>query len=169
MTDPFKGFAHAVAVHRRENYLPTPMPSARDRRIGEFVGRVRTEADYRAAAGALSGSRETVLCAFAERMATLAVREGAAERIIAGLRATMLSAAREDLRDAVIALALLGYSTNALGLSVDREFARPASDAGSFGQFVWDFLRRPRSDQSIQAMGYSAVHDENEFRFRCDW
>lgn len=85
-----------------EGYGNWPLPCARDKEVAAFV-RVLTQAD----AERPHARYVPVLVAFAERMATLARREGSPERLRIGLAAAGLASCTGDQHEPMLVLPLL--------------------------------------------------------------
>ncbi|WP_422771993.1 hypothetical protein ACN28C_02475 [Plantactinospora sp. WMMC1484] len=165
------GEKEAVEVLRcwpREGYARRPLPSARDRSIGELVETLRNEDDVARVARAVA-TTETVLGSYAERAAALAVRTDDPRHVRAGLRAAALMAANADPRDVVIALALLWRSAEILLLDPHAEFTAVGRALGDYGRPLHAFVRRDPRARLLSAMNYVEVGEGTDFRYECRW
>lgn len=161
--------AEVLRLRRRENYLDTPLPSARDSQITELAETLRDEESITRAARSVAAAGETVLSPYAQRAAGLAVRQRAPRFLRAGLRATALMAAGGDPRDVAIVLSLLWRSAELLGLDPATEFTAVGRSVGRHGEALHAFARRDPQDRTIQAMGYAEAGEGADFRYECRW
>lgn len=157
-----------LSPDRNLGYLPKPIPTERDREIGELL--LSAVASQRVARlrHCLNEGSEAVLRAFAERMASTSVRSNDPAQLRLGLIALLLSWGRADSRDALTVLPL--FHDAILRLSLDSsEFIE------SVRQVVGDRLAEPfvdflkRSDKSLASMGYSEGADKDGFRYVRNW
>ncbi len=186
-----RGAPAALDPSANAGYLHWPLPGPRDDEIRDLVaalvgagpggagpggavaggsGTAGGVAAGSPAAG-LSGEHATVLSAFAERMATLAVRQGATEPLTPGLHAAAVAlAAADDRRDVLPVLALLYRAAELTGADPRAAFAGAARDLPpAIADPVLGFAARSHEDRSLDAMGYVERHDPTGFRFDRAW
>lgn len=110
------------------------------------------------------------LTCFAERMATLGVREQSRQRLLEGLVALVIEGYKEDFRDNIINVAPL-YDA-ALKINVDpqalfNEAAAYLSNAPA--QDIIEFPQREPYERSLAAMGYKESSDADGFKYERTW
>ena len=170
MTEQDAGFAEALRPRRREPYIEAPIPSPRDRVIARLIDSLSDEVAVDSAATELPPGHATVLGAYAQRMAALAVRERSPAFLWSGLRAVALATAhQEDRRDLIIVLALLWRSAEHLQLEPAAEFTAAARSFGRYGEEIAGFARREPQDRTLEAMRYAEVGEGQEFRYEHRW
>lgn len=160
-----------VAPESNRGYGASPLPSERDGEIAALVAYLVEELRPDTPNLALEACHAPVLLAFAERMATLAIRRHSADHLRDGLRAVALAGSvASDPREVLLILPLLWRSAQILGLDPSAEFgAIGRSLAGPGGEQLIAFLSRSEEDRGIQAMGYSEAIEEDGFRYRRTW
>lgn len=154
-----------------EGYGSARLPCVRDGEIASIVRRIEGPEDFGEAKQTLGHGHGSVLSAFAERMASLAVREKSREALRDGLSAEQLAlAVVGDYRDSLPALSLLFRASELIGADPAMEFAAVAAVAGSpDDQPLLDFAGRDQEDRSLESMGYIEQDDEDGFRFERTW
>lgn len=118
----------------------------------------------------ISEDQRFTLLAFAERMATSAVRHKDPNLIHLGLLALGLDGWKSDWRDNATILCL--HYDAALRLSIDPE--QVFRNAGCLlsdkvNRSFSEFLARTDEDKALDAMGYATGRDEGGFRYKRDW
>jgi hypothetical protein len=113
-----------------QSYGTWPLPCERDQQIRRLVDRLSDPQNSTSLAAGLSANTALTLYTFAERMASLAVRERSQQHILRGLIAASWAAARTtDVREVLLILPLLWRSMELLG--IDRGSNLPRSTTGS--------------------------------------
>ena len=170
--------AHIDEVLRRlgsdytHGYGPAPIPSIIDSEVSELVALL---------VAANGPERHDVLCrmaevhgfvlvAFAERMASYAVRRQEPGLIARSLSALAIAVDLLYVKEALPVVSLLYRSIQKLGLDPRDVFA----DNGGYGnavldRFLGDFLRRSDEDRTVEAMGYVEGSDPDGFRYKRTW
>lgn len=146
-------------------YGSKPLPDALDFAVVSDLSAVRlTGAD--GPMTSRSRAADSVLEAFAERAASLAVRTRQSEWIKNGVVALCATSTSSDRREAAIVLCLLHDAAKRLGLSPGGMFSE-----GLFlkRDLIESFLRRDEKDQSITSMGYVTGADNDGFRYVRTW
>jgi predicted metal-dependent TIM-barrel fold hydrolase len=112
-----------------------------------------------------------VFLAFAERIASLAVRRQSSKDIHRGLIAVGIAAElTTDIREVILILPLLWRSASVIGLDPSHEFDSVAEELNGEGSaLLKSFTRRTAENQSIQVMGYIESEDDQGFRYRRTW
>jgi hypothetical protein len=146
------------------DYTAKPLPSTTDNRVrafvaSEFAAGKRTE---------LTREAEWSLIIFANRMASLAVREHSEIHIKDGLSALSLVGRHVDLRDAIIFLSVFYDAALRIGADADAIFRSFAGTEGPMIRYITAFPDRKTADKAIAAMGFSAI-EEPEFTYRKNW
>ncbi len=153
-----------------EGYGTDRLPNRRDLEIAGLITRVHGVSEFRAVSHELSKDHATVLSAFAERMASLAVRERSASFLWDCLRAEQLALRiAGDSRDTLPVLSLAYRAAQLLGLDPEVEFAEAAYGPESPVEFT-TFCSRDADDRSLSSMGYIEDDDPDlGFRFSRVW
>ncbi len=109
-----------------------------------------------------------ILGLFAERMASLAVRESNSTHITLGLIALIIYLHTADTRDAILVLSLL-YDA-AIRIKVDPcEIFKKVELIVGDSDFLNDFLNRNEESKSIEVMGYIESTNEDGFVYKRTW
>jgi len=107
---------------------------------------------------------------FAERMATVGVREKSRQRLLEGLAALIIEDYRVDWRDNLTRLAPLYDAATKIGVSPDELFIEAASLAdNSVARAITEFTKRKPEDKSLEAFEYEEVNEPNGFRYKSKW
>lgn len=154
-----------------EGYGSSRLPCVRDEEIAAFVGQIDGPGPFAQAKDVLGQVHGVVLSAFAERMASLAVRTGSRQSLRDGLSAAQLAlAVAGDSRDSLPALTLLFRASEIMDMDPVVEFSVTAAVAAPpDDQPLLDFLTRDDEDRSVAAMGYIEARDDDGFRFERTW
>ncbi|HVW24903.1 MAG TPA: hypothetical protein VHC69_06005 [Polyangiaceae bacterium] len=111
-----------------------------------------------------------ILLVFAERMASLSMREVSTGPLFRGLVAAIADGWVLDVRENVSALSLLHDACVRLGRNPDEEFDRVRAYASAkVAEGLTRFLARKPEDKAIKAMGYRAGADADGFRYERTW
>ncbi len=165
-----KLFSAATWLRGDQNigYAALPLPSSRDSQIAELIRRwLEMDGGERQRSAALvEPQHHPTLLTFAERMASLAVRNRDPDLVKLGLIAAGLDEAAGEKRDSVAVLGLLFRASQKTEMNVSSRFIRvarllPPKAARS----LLIFSRRPPHERAIEAMGYSEGMDKGGFRF----
>jgi hypothetical protein len=111
-----------------------------------------------------------VFLAFAERMASLAIRLRSQEPLTMAMMAMFLQIGTGDVREDIVVLTVIHAAAQKLGIdprSVFLESARRFGFDDTFG--LEAFLKRSDEDKSLASMGYVEGTDEDGFRFVRTW
>ena len=149
-------------------YLPNPIPVARDRQISDFLWHCMRNETLAKLHRSIQDGHAMVLRAFAERMASAAIRNSSSRELHLGLVALLLTLREGDVRDGLTILPLFYDAMVKLRLdpSAFSESVRQAVGDRMVMPFV-EFLRRP--DKNLDAMGYREGVDSDGFRYVRDW
>ncbi len=161
----------ALDPRNGKGYGRREIPCPKDGDIQAFVRSIRNAEDFASALPLQPSGSWRVLNAFAERIASLAVRRQDVRDLRDGLMAIQLALSlTDDPRETLPALSLLFRAYEMIGKDPAAEFrasaelARPAS-----GNAIMEFLDRSAEDRSIEAMGYGEGDDGAGFRFKRNW
>lgn len=149
-------------------YLPKPIPQPRDHEIEDILAQHMACGSFARLCHSISRGNARVLHAFAERMATAAIRNNSPGQLNFGLIALLLGQAASDSRDGLTVFPLFLDAMTKLRLD-------PHEIAESVRQAIGDRLTAPlvefmkRSDKSLQSMGYSEGADDDGFRYIRNW
>ncbi len=105
---------------------------------------------------------------FAERMATLAVREKKIEWVKLGVFGLCRFSLDKDYREAVSILSLLYDAIVRIGDTPKIIFKEVELNT-SGTMFIESFLNRSEADKTINAMGYETIGNGNDFLYRRTW
>jgi hypothetical protein len=126
--------------------------------------------DRLAAAEGICEDQRFKLLAYAERMASLAVRERNQEYIILGLAALGADGWRGDWRDNAAIISLHYDAARKLGLPPQPVFETAAALLSAKPALALrSFLNRLPQDKTLEAMGYIAGADGGRFRYERTW
>lgn len=111
-----------------------------------------------------------VFLAFAERMASLAIRAKSQEPLIVAMMAMFLQIGVGDVREDIVILILIYAAAHKLGLDPRSVFMEAARQFGlNDTSGLEAFLKRSNEDKSLDSMGYVEGSDEDGFRFVRTW
>jgi hypothetical protein len=162
----------SLASDRTDGYGRRPIPDAVDAEIRGLV-RYLSDADPVTRDALLSMMTERhgfVLLAFAERMASLAVRSWNPEFVREGLEALAFGTRLVYFKEAVSILSLLYRSLTKLGVNATAFFAGAVGLGDElFDSLVRAFPSRDEQDRAIEAMGYTEGLDQDGFRYARAW
>ena len=169
--DRIAELAGRLGGRRFDHYGPAPLPDPRDEAPRRFVDALGDESQVRSAVPHLDADRAGTLAAFAERMASLAVRRQDRRALQAGLIAAALALPHNDPRDTLPALSLLYRAAEMIvGADPVTEFETAARRVGDpLAGPLRGFLSRNAEDRSIAAMAYTEGDDRDGFRFVRTW
>jgi hypothetical protein len=166
-------FDPASATQQRFTGLgPAPIPDPRDGEIETFVRGLVAGGPAAVTATTQSSTPQArqVLCAYAERMASTAVRDGGAAPLELGLVALVAGGLADGERDALMVMAPIDDAASRVGIDTADLFERVAKVVGHPGTvslMVW--LTRKPEDRALASMGYVVSSDDGGFRYRLDW
>jgi hypothetical protein len=155
--------------HRYTGYAAATFPDSRDEQVDQYVKGVMAGGP-RAVGEALAAVSDTgrrVLCAYAERSASLAVRERSIDRLVSALVATVIGGLDRDDREAMMPMALVDDACTRIGQDPTGFFSMAAHVVGRPGRAnLMRWLSRSPEDRTPAAMGFEPSHDESGFRYR---
>ncbi len=151
-------------------YYQQAIPSKVDEGINNMLASLSTSdpAELELIADDVAGDEARVLGLFAERMASLAVRENSIEPVKQGLLALLLYARTEDPRDVLLVLSLLHDAVIKTSGTPKKVFDEASLIFGGAG-LLDDFLNRSDEDKSIDAMGYEESKNDEGFLYVRTW
>jgi hypothetical protein len=151
-------------------YYKQPIPSEIDKKITEVLASLGScdEKQFNAIVDRVVGDNSRVLGLYAERMASLAVREKNPERVKQGLLGLLIYSRTEDPRDVLLVLTLLHDAVVKLGKNPKEVFGEMSAVVGSTS-LLNDFLTRDEEDKSIDAMGYEESTCDEGFLYKRTW
>jgi len=111
-----------------------------------------------------------VFLAFAERMASLAIRLRSQEPLMIAMMAMFLQIGTGDVREDILRLTLIHAAAQKLGIDPRCVFLESARQFGLDDTSGLEaFLKRSDEDKSLDSMGYVEGADEDGFRFVRTW
>jgi len=151
-------------------YYKHPIPSEIDEKLNEIIAGFEKYESYQLdlIADEVTGDNARVLGLFAERMASLAVREKNIDRVKQGLLGLLIYSHTVDHRDVLLVLSLLYDAIIKTGYNPKDIFEEMGSIIGR-SDILKDFLSRNEEDKSIGAMGYEESNNEEGFLYRRTW
>lgn len=151
-------------------YLPQLIPSTRDREISSLLSGVIEGRLVARFARMLQTGHAEVLRAFAERMASAAVRKGDTAILRIGFVALLVSWPVSDSREALTIFPLFYDAMRRLDVDVSSflESIRESLGEQLVSPFV-GFLRRSTPNKSLESMGYAEGTDRDGFRYVRNW
>jgi hypothetical protein len=156
-----------------QGYADVALPSARDGQVAAYVERLMAGGSGKIdhAASTLGPAYTATFLVYAERMATLAVREGSTHHALLGLLAIALTwRACTDVRPAIPVIGLLYDAARRAGGDPMRVFAEAATHCPvDVAPVLRDFLTRADLEDIADEMGFSAGRDRDGFRYWRTW
>lgn len=151
-------------------YYKQPLPSEIDEKISKIITDLITlgQGQLVSILDEVSIDNTRVLGLYAERMASLAVRENSVEPIKNGLVALLIYARTEDPRDVLLVLSLLHDAAIKTAGKSRKVFEAVGSMFGG-SELVRGFLNRSDEDKSIDAMGYEESKNNDGFLYVRTW
>lgn len=151
-------------------YYQQPISCELDDEIGDILVELSTynQKDIELITDNVSSDDGRVLGLFAERMASLAVRQNSLEPIRRGLFALLIYSRTEDPRDVLLVLSLLHDAIIKVGDIPKTIFNETGALFGG-SAFLSDFLDRSEEDKSIDSMGYEESKNEEGFLYVRTW
>lgn len=149
---------------QNEGYGGRKLPCTRDEEIAHVVEALSRG---RATDEDLGPPHAHVLGVFAERMATLARRQGSPSDLKLGLEALALAERLGDSREALLVMPLLWKTAEVLALNPTSEFVQVAERHGV--KELRAFVERRPEDRSVESMGYVETYDESGFIYDRTW
>lgn len=119
-----------------------------------------------AALASVSEKARQALAAYAERSASLAVRDNDSERLLRALVALVIGGLDQNSLDALMRMPVIEDAARRLGVEPANLFEDAADivgHPGSVNLMLW-LARRPE-DRTLESMGFEAGEDESGFRY----
>jgi hypothetical protein len=157
---------------RFKAYGPAPIPDPRDDEVQQFVDSLIAGGPQRfgEAKTMLGVHGKRVLGAYAERMASAAVRTKDAALLQRALVALMLAGLDEDERDGVMTMAPIEDSARRLNVDLDDLFERVTRTVGHQGAVsLVSWLSRKPENRTLESMRFVVGEDSDGFRYKLDW
>lgn len=157
---------------RFHGYGPAPLPNHLDDEVDAFVTRAITGAprSMDELLPRLSEEGRRVLAAYAERMASLAVRAHDRAVLVKALVALILGGLDENRRESLMVMAPIEDAADRSGTDLTGLFAevsRIVGHPGTANLAMW--LSRQEEDRSLKSMGFVATEEADGFRYQLDW
>jgi hypothetical protein len=152
-------------------YGPAPIPDERDGLVGAFVSQV-VAGDPAALAKLGAGPSvrgQQVLLAYAERMASLAVRRHDQGILVLAVDALLIGGLDDGDREALMVLPLIEDSARRLDAALEEVFRSAGPLAGRRGAVLLkEWLGRAPEDRTLECMGFREGADADGFRYVFD-
>lgn len=151
-------------------YYKQPIPSEIDEKISLVVADLMSldNEQLESIIANVSGDNARVLGLYAERMASLAVRNNGVEPLKKGLFALLIYARTEDPKEVLLVLSLLHDAAIKIAGTAQNIFDEVGSMIGA-ADLLNGFLNRSDEDKSIDAMGYEESQNEDGFLYVRTW
>ena len=169
--NPIDEVITAIIDDIRKGYPEPFLPCDRDERISTLVKLFinGTNLDRRHIWQSVDWHLSGAVTGFAERMASLAVREKSRERIVEGLVALIIEDYFCDWRDNLRRVAPLYDAAKKIGLDPNALFLEVAGQfKSSVAVSLRQFTERSPQDQSLEAFAYSESADADGFIYKND-
>jgi hypothetical protein len=153
-------------------YGPRPIPDPIDDLVSDLLTFYSRCSDDEASemTGRLKQHHAFVLTGFAERMASVAVRDRNETVLEKGINALAIASELTSVKDSLLLLPLFADACCRLELDCQGLFDKLAEKGSpTFRRELQGFLSRSERDRSLAAMGYEASKDEDGFRYRRTW
>ena len=157
-----------MAQGQDQDYYNQPIPSELDGKVGRVVRMfLDSSPTERGIFFRLTNEGVSYLfIIFAERMASLGVRERSRQRLLEGLLALVIEDYRADYRDSLIVLAALSDAATKISVTPEELFAEAASYSNnSVVSNITEFHKWDPADWSLKAVGYKEVNGPDGFRY----
>jgi hypothetical protein len=151
-------------------YYSHPIPSEMDENLSEVIGGYLSldNETFESIVSGIEGDNARVLGLYAERMASLAVRQHSAAPIRNGLIALIIYSRTQDSRDVMLILSLLHDASIKVAGDANEIF-HEISSLVCGEKLLNNFLARSDEDKSIKAMGYEESCNEDGFLYMRTW
>jgi hypothetical protein len=150
-------------------WVPAPIPDARDDDVDAFVSElcVAGPSAVNAAIDHASQQGRDVLGAFAERMASAAVRLHDRELLVRCLVALVVGGLTQDDREALMVMSVIEDAARQIDAEVTSLFSDAARIVGDPGTtYLLRWQSRAPEDRTIEAMHFVRAQDDDGFRYR---
>lgn len=157
---------------RFKAYGPAPIPDPRDEEVEPFVDALIAGGPKRVAEvkSLLTIHGKRVLGAYAERMASAAVRTHDPALLNRALVALVVAGLDENDRDCLMTMAPIEDSARRLGVDLEELFERVSKTVGHQGMVsLVSWLSRKPENRTLASMRFVAGEDSGGFRYRLDW
>ncbi|MEP6695554.1 MAG: hypothetical protein ABJA34_01610 [Pseudonocardiales bacterium] len=153
---------------RYAGYGQAPFPDPRDAEINFYVAGVRAAGaeEVQAALAEVSPRGRQVLLAYAERSASIAVRNTVPDRLIRALIALVIGGLTQNALEALMRTALVEDAARRLGAEPAELFGETADLVGEMGAFALKlWLGRRPEDRTPEVMGFRVAGEALTFRY----
>ncbi|PZS29768.1 MAG: hypothetical protein DLM59_12275 [Pseudonocardiales bacterium] len=153
---------------RYAGYGLAPFPDPRDAEINFYLAGVRAVGaeEVQAAITEVSVRGRQVLLAYAERSASIAVRNNVPDRLIRALIALVIGGLTQNALEALMRTALVEDAARRLRAEPADVFAAAADLVGEMGAFALKlWLGRRPEDRTPEVMGFTVTGDGLTFRY----
>jgi hypothetical protein len=157
------------AQPRFAGYGPSQLPNSRDELVDHFIDQA-ARGGPAFVAESIAGASEVgrrVLRAYAERMASLAVRRRDADLLVRSVVAVVIGGLDQNALEALMVMPLIENSARLLEVDLAGVFEKAAAvvgHPGSVNLMVW--LTRAPQDRTLAAMGFAEGSDGGGFRYK---
>ena len=156
---------------RFNGYGPSELPSERDDEVGEFVSGLVSGAPSAVAdvLPRLTDKARQVLCAYAERMASLAVRHRDRATLLNAVVALVVGGLDENRLESLMIMAPIEDSAARVGVELPQlleDASKIVGHPATVNLMLW--LTRKDEDRSLASMGFVVTEDADGFRYKLD-
>jgi len=159
-----------LGSERTNGYGPSSIPSPIDNEVTALLMQLAIVSERKFVESQMVERHGLVLLAYAERMASYAVRTNQEEHIVKALLALSVAGKLVYYKESLPVVSLLYRSIQKLGLDPSKLFEKIPSDGDDeFACYLKTFPSRSQEDRSIEAMGFVEGHDSDGFRYIRTW
>ncbi len=162
---------HFLLNHALESsYFKQPLNSEIDQKLKKEISALRliTKKELDLLFKKISCNESRILGLFAERMASIAVRNHDITLVKYGLYALLIYSQTEDPRDVILVLSLLYDAADKISEHAKETFESVISETKE-EKLLRNFLKRNDEDKSIESMGYKESKDKDGFLYVRTW
>jgi len=157
---------------RFKGYGPSKLPSPLDEDLGVFIDQIAAAGPIGVAdvLSKVSDTGRQVLLAYAERMASLAVRRRDQGLLLRGIVALVVGGLDRNARESLMVMALVEDSAERIGADLEdtlEAVSKIVGHPGTVNLVLW--LTRKPEVRTLESMRYVAGADDDGFRYRLDW
>jgi hypothetical protein len=167
--DPIEGLIKAINANVGKGYVQKRIPCAMDDMVSSLIKLFINETDLGKShiCEMVNWDLSSILICYAERMASLGVREKSRDRLVEGLVALVIENHFGDWRDNLTVLSPLYDAAKKIGSNPDELFLEVASlYKNNVATSIEQFTKRPLESRSLAAFNYSESSDADGFRYK---
>lgn len=157
---------------RFRGYGPSELPNSRDEEVAELVDDL-IAGGPQAVATVLSTITERgrrVMGAYAERMASLAVRRQDRTTLLRAVVANVVGGLDQNRRESIMVMAPIEDAAKRIGVDLPGLFEEASETVGSPGTvYLVQWLGRKPENRTLTCMKFVVTEDDDGFRYTLEW